>query len=241
MNHLTLIYAYYENPAMLTRQYAIWRDYPEDLKDSVSVIVVDDASPKSPAMGVPRLSGLPRLQIYRVFKDIPWHQDGARNLGASQAPEAWMFLSDMDHVLPSESLHDLLTLDDKRAAYTFARLDAPSMLPTKDKGGRPKPHPNTFAMTRAMYWQVGGYDEVYCGTYGTDGEFAKRLYKVAKRIHLDHIPIVRYSREVIPDASTTTLVRRSKENEQAKLRAAYRKKMIGPKITTLNFEWEREL
>lgn len=77
MKNLTMIYPYYDNPRMLGLQYGTWREYPEDLKQDLEIILVDDGSPESPAIDVPRPDGLPKLRIYRVLVDIPWHQHGA--------------------------------------------------------------------------------------------------------------------------------------------------------------------
>jgi hypothetical protein len=76
-----------------------------------------------------------------------------------------------------------------------------------------KPHPNSWLLTRAMYDRVGGYDERYRGVYGTDGIFAKQLRQNARKIAPLKEVLIRYPREVVPDASTTTLARKSVENE----------------------------
>lgn len=238
MRNLTFVYAYYDNPLMLAQQYRIWSAYPEELKSKVSVIVVDDASPRWPATDVAR-PALPKLSIYRVKVDVPWHQDGARNLGAFEAQDGWLFLSDMDHALPSASLSKLLEEDDERVFFTFPRLDAPDLKPNAKGPGH-----NIFALTKEMYWRkMRGYDEDMCGQYGSDGAPRRRLLKVAKNVVLSDCPVIRYPREVIMDASTTSLERRGPENEQRRKDVAARKKKLGRigKITTLDFEWSRVL
>ena len=49
MTNVTLVMAYYENPAMLRRQFANIRALPDNLKYLLRVIIVDDASPQWPA------------------------------------------------------------------------------------------------------------------------------------------------------------------------------------------------
>lgn len=228
---------------MLARQYAAWLLYPEFFRQRCSFVVVDDGSPRWPAINVARPEELTSLRIFRVLKDMPWHQDGARNLGAHVAGEGWLFLSDMDHVLPWKSLAALWKQADNAGKfYTFDRLDAATGEPMKNAQGMHKPHPNSYAMTRALYWLAGGYDEDFCGVYGTDGAFRKQLTRVGKHHHL-HIPIIRYSREVVPDASTTTLDRKEYGGTEMKRAAHARKERAGRigKILTLDFEWERAL
>lgn len=205
---LTFCLAYYRNPGMLAEQFRVWAGYPDDLKNQIEIVVGDDGSPE-PAAAVPRPDGLPSLRIFRL-KDVenpetpPWRQDAIRNRAAFMARGPWLFLTDMDHVLPANSLRALLPLCKSDLVYTFQRLDAPDMKPKLDKSGNLHPHPNTFAMTKARYWKVGGYDEEFCGIYGTDGPFKRRLIESGPIVHLPDVPIVRYSRDVIPDASTRT-------------------------------------
>jgi hypothetical protein len=108
MRRLSIVMPYYMNPGMLAHQYETWAAYPADLKERVDIVIVDDGSPVSPAADVPRPEGLPPLGIFRVLEDRPWHQHGARNLGAFVAKGPWLLLTDMDHVLPAESLARLL-------------------------------------------------------------------------------------------------------------------------------------
>jgi hypothetical protein len=206
---LSFCLAYYRNPGMLAEQFRIWASYPDELKAQIEIIVGDDGSPER-ADAVPRPDGLPPLRIFRL-KDAPdpetppWRQDAIRNRAAYMANGPWLFLTDMDHVLPAESLRKLLLLCERGdLAYTFHRLDAPDLKPKLDARGNIHPHPNTFAMTKARYWRIGGYDEEFCGIYGTDGWFRRRTLDSGSNVHLDDVPIVRYSREVIPDASTRT-------------------------------------
>jgi|KBSSwiStaDraftv2_1062776.scaffolds.fasta_scaffold30686_3 hypothetical protein len=238
MNSLTLVYSYYDNPLMLSEQYRIWSNYPDELKDKVSVIVVDDASPRWAALDVVR-PVLPKLSIYRVKVDMPWHQDGARNLGAYQADEGWLFLSDMDHALPTGSLQKLLEQTNERVFFTFPRIDAPHMTPNAKGPGH-----NIFALTKKMYWdKMGGYDEDMCGQYGSDGAPRRRLLRHATNVVLKTCPVIRYPREVIDDASTTNYERRGPINDQRRLQTMARKRSLGRtgKITTLDFEWDRVL
>lgn len=243
MPDLTLIMPYYENAGMLTRQYAGWAAWPDNHKDRLEVILVDDGSPTAPAADVPRPPGLPALRIFRVTEDKPWHQHGARNLGAHAAKPGWMLLTDMDHVLEAEigaKLLSVLPRLDPGTIHTLARIEATTRTPTLDRAGNPKPHPNSFVVTRDLFWRIGGYDERATGIYGTDSMFRRRAFEIGKRGHLA-MPLVRYWRDIIPDASTNGLPR--KEGRDAALRARIMAEIAAAPgdIRTLAFDWERVL
>lgn len=225
---------------MLALQYHVWASYPSELKEHIEIVIVDDGSPTEPAADVPHPEGLPPIRIYRVLVDKPWNQHGARNLGAKEADGPWLFLTDMDHVLPDESLAKLIERKNKEIVYTFARVDAPDMTPTRRLDGSLKPHPNTFAMTRDLYWKIGGYDERFTGIYGTDSLFRTRAAQHARFKHLDDVSIIRYSREVIPDASTRTLLRKEgRSNAKRNLLRQFMAEGTQDRIETLAFPWER--
>lgn len=259
MPDLSVVLPFYRNSRMLWRQLTIWRDeWPEALKARCEIVIVDDGSPE-PAIdevsAVPDV-GIP-ISVYRVLEDRPWHQHGARNLGAYVASGDWLLLTDMDHVIPADTLLDVLAQIEtagKKTVFTFARRDAPTddpawrsdgwscMAHTLNDRGELKPHVNSYALRRKFYWQVGGYDESYCGVYGTDRLFRDRLFKRAQRVDLA-LPLIRVGREVIPDASTTTLSRKDGRDPSAKKCIAREKAARGEadKIVTLNFPWERVL
>lgn len=241
MIRLTIALAYYRNPAMLLEQFRVWAGYPAHLKAQTEAIVVDDSSPE-PAADVSRPAGLPKLTIGRL-SDVadpmtpPWRQDAARNRAAHEASGDWLFLSDMDHVLPAESLAYIFAscLDGPDVVYSFQRLDAPDLTPKRDKQGRIHPHPNTYLMRKSRYWSVGGYDEDYGGIYGTDGPFRHRLLAQSKLIELEQVPIVRYSRDVIPDASTVTDRQRFKDIGRSSNIAAKRQRGIPPAVLSVPY------
>jgi hypothetical protein len=241
---LSIVMPYYINPSMLALQYAGWAAWPDSLKQRVEIVIVDDGSPEAPALDVERPAGLPALSIYRVTEDRPWHQHAARNLGAHVAGAQWLLLTDMDHVLSETAAQALVKRIgrlDEAMVYTLARIEADSGLPTIGTSGKPKPHPNSFVMTKDLYWRIGGYDEDYCGIYGTDGLFKTRAFNIAQRGHLKHVPLTRYWRDIVPDASTTTLPRKEGRESGAKAVVARAKWARGEEhaVKVLQFPWER--
>ena len=250
MTMISLVMPYYNNPGMLELQMAEWLRWSPKAKAQIEIIIVDDGSP-DPAASVPFpptfMGTLPELSIYRITEDRPWHQHAARNLGAHVARGPWLLLTDMDHLLTAHQANALLKhlgKLDPGTAYFLHRIEVSTGLPTMASDGiMPKPHPNSFVMTRDLYWQAGGYDEDFCGIYGTDGLFKARLFQIAEQGFLKHVALTRYWRDIVPDASTTTLPRKEGRRPGDKEAVMIRKKAEGreDQITTLNFEWVKAL
>lgn len=200
---ITIVFAYYDNPSMLEFQWQQIAGYSKAVRDRIEVIVVDDASPITPAASVARTQSLPQHRIYRIAKDIPWNQDAARNIGAHEASSPWLLLTDIDHVVPEETLRGLLDLEkDPAVFYTLGRTKFFS-------DDVREPHPNSYVMTRDMYWKIGGHDEDYAGIYGKDYLFRKRALKKTREVHLSHLRLARVGTSNIPDAGTMTITRRN--------------------------------
>lgn len=239
---LTICMAYYDNPEMLRLQFRNWMEWPVKYRKRLKVVIVDDGSPESPAANVPRPYGLPEVEIYRIAEDRPWHQNGARNLAAHVA-DGWLLLTDMDHMLTPESGAAILREMDAGGllggtVYMLDRIEVDTGETTRAPNGEPKPHPNSFVMTRSMYWKIGGYDERSCGIYGTDRLFRERAFTVAKRGHLQ-IPLTRYWRDIVPDASTRTLPRKEGRDNELRQRVFAEIKANPDARRTLAFDWER--
>jgi hypothetical protein len=247
---------FFRNSGMLAHQYTAWSAYPEDLKAQIEIVVVEDVADLSAehAEDVPRPDGLPPLRIFRILPtkkmtDPPWRQHACRNRGVKEAVGPWLFLTDMDHVMPAESLRALLgrlDMAQPHQVFTFFRRDAPHLTPTLNDYGGLKPHVNTFALTQDYFWQVGGYDED-CVGYGTDNYFRRRLFETHEAIHLSDIAIIRYPREVITDASTyqdgvdpRTLRNNGRRRAETKKRLMRKLHRHEP-IKVLALPWERVL
>lgn len=239
---LTLIMPYYLNPGMLELQYAHIAGLPEEVKSRLEFIVVDDCSPQDPAVDVPRpdeLGHLVGFGLYRLRKDIRWNWIACRNLAAKKAVGDWLLMTDIDHIVSLEALQFALSDEpDPGQIYRFSRVNAPDLDPYK-------PHPNTWLMTRDMFWEVGGYDERFSGFYGSDSEFRERCHLTigGEAILRDEV-IIRYSREVQPDASTTTYLRKQPE-DRAGVKAARQRIAADPlgKRDPRHFlvDWDRQV
>lgn len=233
---------YYDNADMLLRHFDAWERYPAELKARMRFIVVDDGSPKRPAKRAYHdFGGLPpslRFALFRVVPNIPWNQDGARNLAMKHSETEWCFMTDMDHVLPPEQAAAMLTIDAREKVYYMPN----QLLTNGDSLGRP--HPNSFLMRTADFWGMGGYDEDFAGFYGSDGNF-RRCAQGAGLIeqHTQHFATVVYRTHDCFDANTKDWGRKG-----SSLHVAFNKRLMAKKATPpykavnpVRFEWTRVL
>lgn len=208
MTPVTLVMPYYENPSMLERHYKQLDGLEKKYREHVHLMVVDDGSPKSPAPLPPVCLRDITIQIYRIDVDVRWNQDAARNIGVAHSETNWVLLTDIDHMVRLKTWRFLTTHEfDTGAVYRFRRISEPEMQVYK-------PHPNSWFMTKKLYEQVGGYDERFAGLYGTDGDFRDRVAELAREIVMLKESIIRVPRQVTPDASTTTYLRKQPEDSR---------------------------
>jgi hypothetical protein len=223
--HITMIYPFYDNPAFLAEQLKWWHQWSPELRHWVSLIVVDDCGP-IPAAEILKGSVLPfKTRLFRIEKDVRWNWLAARNIGAYEAENGWLFLTDIDHVLTPEVAEKLVRgFHRKEIIYRFSRKE--------HTGEDIHPHPNSWFMTKQKYWQVGGYDETLSGYYGTDGEYRSRCAATAE-IKRFSDALVRYER--LGDSSTRKYLR--KQPEDAKVRQLIRARKANWKPKTLSFPY----
>lgn len=239
---LTVILPYYENPGMLREHETAWAAFPQKTREKLHAIVVDDCSPTRPAaLGPDR--ALASVRLYRLNEKRRWNWLACRNLGVAEATTEWVLLTDIDHLLPVETADYLESVKlDPMKVYRLSRVDAPRPLPYTLAECTPyKIHPNTWVMTRAMFDRIGGYDERLSGCYGTDGEFRDRVHAHARSVVELKQVLIRYPREIIPDASTVGFTRKNDPANDADLvaRRIAREKIKNWRPLRLTFPWER--
>lgn len=227
--HVTLIVPYYENRLFLSDQLGdFWWNYPEHIREKLSIILVDDGSPQYPAGDVVATFGPGAsrgLRVFRIEQDVRWNWLAARNIGAKEARPGWLLLTDMDHVVPAYTLEVCI--------YGVHRTDTIYGFSRREHTGETiNPHPNSWFMTKDMYWKWGGYDEALSGLYGTDGDARRRMAETAKMAILTD-PLVRY--EYVGDSSTTHYKRKQPEDARVSQIVRARGKNWRPK--TLSFPY----
>lgn len=229
---ITFVVPYYENPNFLAKQIQHWAAYPVDVRDRLSIVLVDDGSPEHPAaIVVGRLRDLIRAELaaFRLFRigvDVRWNWLAARNIGAQHAPlDAWIVFTDIDHVVSADVARALMNHDHSATViYRFLRRES--------SGERIHPHPNSFFCTRSTFWHVGGYDEALSGHYGTDGDWRRRCAAAAK-IRTLPLELIRHEHE--GDSSTTRYKRKQPEDAGKKKIIAARGKNWRPKVLSFPY------
>ena len=197
---LSLVFAYYENPKMLTYQLEYLGQLPAKLLSQIEIVVVDDASPGAPAAAVVRdFRHLP-LSVLRVVENRPWNQDAARNIGVAEAKAPNVMLTDVDHIVPPETIEELIALNPGLNAVTFSRK-------AHFSDRRIPSHVNSYFLSKEAYWEVGGYDEDFWGWYGTDKLFRRRLQRHLGVVLREDLLLELVTRGSIPDAKNTTFSR----------------------------------
>lgn len=234
---ISLVMAYYQNPSMLELQYRQFAKYSREARTRLEIIIVDDGSPELPAAKVSRPPDLPSVKIFRVEKDVLWNQDGARNIGALEASGKWLVLTDIDHLVPNETVMGLLVSQfDPRYVHSFSREKYGGMGPTT-------PHSNSYFLTRELFWRIGGYDETYAGYYGTDVLFRKRVLQVAPIVHVSDLALIRVGTQTVPDAGTAGRRRKNGPFRNLHFLLSYSLQALGllPRLRTLSTEYRRVL
>jgi hypothetical protein len=224
---VTMVYPYYDNPEFFCEQIVRWQAWPDIVKYYTSLIVVDDGSPTAPAVEVMRLCRAPfEPRLFRIHVDVRWNWLAARNIGAHHATDDWLLLTDMDHVVHAATMNALqLGLHEDSMIYRFSRVES--------TGEVIHPHPNSWFMTREMFWVVGGYDEALSGYYGTDGEYRRRCAAAAP-IGIMTNTLERH--EHIGDASTLGYKRKQPEDARVKMIIRSRGPKWSPRVLSFKYD-----
>lgn len=225
---VTFVYPYYENPVFFLKQLRHWAalSVDRDLSSLLAVNVVDDGSQVNKARAV--LDGWrdDRVRLFEIHEDRRWNWLAARNIGMHHAHEGWCLLTDMDHVVNGDTFRSVIYGDhNPEVIYGFSRVE--------HTGAVIGSHPNSWLMTRAMFWKVGGYDETLSGLYGSDGEWRRRCAATAPMQILSD-QLVRY--EFVDDSSTTAYKRKQPEDAAVKRLVSQRKNGWRPKVLSFPYQ-----
>jgi len=162
MKKITIITTFYNQNDFLKKVVLDWISWTDAVRDQFSFCILDDYS-ETIATEVLKDTDLSNLDlsIYRVTDDIPWNQHGATNLGIQECSTEYVMVIDMDTIVSENLAVELLKLANlnvENVAYRFNRM--------KKDGSVYKIHPKVCLINKKEFWEVGGYDEDFCGNYG---------------------------------------------------------------------------
>lgn len=237
-----IVMPYYENPKMLRLQMHEWRHYRESEKAALSAVIVDDGSPRNPALDVAKeyasTVGFP-IRVFRIHENKPWNQDGARNLGmqAAVGMSGWVLLTDMDHMVARHEVGPMLNF------VSHSAVKGEYYLPRRvDFDGKPNhPHANSYIFNVDDFWRMGGYDEDFAGCYGSDGNFRKCARSVLKEKITPAFELTRWTTVAMSDANTQDWGRKESPYHRSQF-PHLEAKSRGPAykaVAPIRFTWEQ--
>lgn len=235
----TIVMPYYENPKMLRFHLHEWSMFRDSEKQALKAIIVDDGSPRNPAQLViesTRMVGF-EIKLFRIVPNIPWNQDGARNLAMKHVDDEWALMTDIDHSLARGQVSNFLNFvshETKKGTYYMPRR--------RDWDDKPMhPHPNSYVFNVQDFWSMGGYDEDFAGCYGSDGNFRKCMRAGLNEIHTNAFELTRWPSDLIEDANTKDWGRKESEYHRSQFPKIEAKAKGPPYKATnhLRFEWHQ--
>jgi len=227
-NELTLSIPYYNASDLIPIQLECWNSYSSEVKKKLKIVLVDDCSKNEQKLVniFPKVSDLD-IEMYEVLDDLSWNDGGASNLSVFVAKTEWVVRTDMDYIIPNNTMEYLLNNTfDSHAYYTMeAKYFHNKQIIDI--------HPSTFLITKKLFFEAGAYDEDFTGNHGyTDINFRNRLDKISKNKHIKNIWI-----EGVLGGSTHTLPR----NDSINYKILIEKMKAGSPLPTehFRFKWNK--
>lgn len=170
-----------------------------NLPDDIEIIIVDDGS-DSPLEG-----NLRNLTIFPTNDKRPWTQPIARNIGAKMAMGEYLICTDIDHIIPRETIdfvydsdYDIIRFKrfagvlDENGNFT-QDMNQLRLYGYNRDGLRMGPHGNSYAIKRDLFLKIGGSQQ-RCSYPNRDEQKIKRythrhLYEL-KLLNNDNRPSI---------------------------------------------------
>jgi len=228
INELTLAIPYYNASNLIPIQLECWSAYSDEIKQKLKIVLIDDCSSDEHKLAkvfsrVPDLN----IEIYEVVEDLPWNDGGASNLSVFVATTEWVIRTDMDYIVPGNTIEYILSNTfDPQMYYTMAAKYFHNKQNIEI-------HPSTLLITKKLFFDAGAYDEDFTGNHGwTDVNFRERLDRISKHQHINNIWI-----EGVLGGSKHTLPRNV---DSINYKILLKKKKEGLPIPTshLRFNWQ---
>jgi hypothetical protein len=217
--------AVYGQPLMLTEQVKAISAYPDEVLDNLNVVIVDDCGTPPVDIGVPSYlhAFAKSVQLFRVEKDIPWNQMGARNLGMHHA-RGWCLMIDPDMIFDGPTMLRMMQAAKKLSRGRIAKFG----LKHVNSGKLDMTSPNTWLLHRDDFFAVGGYDEDFAGNKGWSDvqllDILRSCYKLEERPDLwAHF----HGTDSVPDAMVKSLDRSTSVNKKKRVKKVEQARKAG--------------
>lgn len=166
---LSIIIPVLNSHEIVRRQLLFWQRSELPTADMEIVIVDDGSSP-------PLTADLPGVRVHATHDYRPWTQPFARNAGARVATGQYLWMTDIDYILPACVVQHVLAFDGHKMAFrralgvlddhgrfrddhaTLRQYGVP-MERLAAKGIRISSHPTTIVIRADLFWKMGGYRE----------------------------------------------------------------------------------
>jgi len=164
-----------------------------NLPNDIEILFMDDNSNPPLRETFPNYKSVRNFNIYPTYDKRPWSNACAKNMGAQIAEGEYLFITDIDHILPREAIDAVynFTGDKMEFERQYAVLNGKAQIIQKRatlrkyghrrKSIRTYRHTNTFAMKRKIFWEIGGYPEIDCNWGRQDHRDDTHLHNKYKR------------------------------------------------------------
>ena len=165
LNDLTIIFNYHKDKEQLDFVMDQWQK--ANPSGDLSFIICD-TGPHNHTIDCDDLRKYNfKIKVLKLDKYLPFNQPLGKNLSMMECDTKWAFITDPDRFLGKDSLDILESCSlEEDVAYDFDDYHY-----DPETGGKASPmerHPNTFLLTKDYFNKVGGYNELFCGSYGFD-------------------------------------------------------------------------
>jgi glycosyltransferase involved in cell wall biosynthesis len=263
---LTLVHPFFDEPERFKLQFRNWLSWPEEVKDRVQIVLVDDCSPRpvhqyltaSQLRQVSRLN----LSIYRITTNLIYNTPGAINLGFKVAKTPFVMMMDSDCTFDAKNIAKFLdAAPHTDTIYKFNRkrfggdipqggiLDGTGHVHMVDDLKNTRFLPCSMLMHQDIFWDLGGFDEDFTGAWNNGGygyfdtDFDRRVG--LSRYHWGVWADVTAT-EWMPSAAGGEIISRTERQQRRNLGLYRRKKsdwagepQIPQNRNILRFKWER--
>jgi hypothetical protein len=188
---VTIALLYFAKPALLFRQLEVFATYPASVQSTLTLLIIDDGSPDglraSNYLNVTSYPSLFRIRLARITTEIDWNIGGARNLAFYLVDTPKTLLLDIDIIVPWPAMEAALSwplVDPKTGTQLAHRFNR------RRPDGSENKHPAVCMIRTEAYWENGGCDEDFCGSYGfTDIHFWFRWKADKSKAMVDHLDV----------------------------------------------------